>query len=68
MSRCRCDICGKFRKPEDVSLEEYVDGDGFSLDQYLECIDCMSPSDLEEHQRRKKAQAKAEAEGLTKNG
>jgi hypothetical protein len=41
----RCDCCGKFRKDSMVILQEETDGDGFGLDQWLECRDCMSPAD-----------------------
>ena len=44
---CKCDICGKFRKEKDCVLQEEVCGDGFELDQYLECKYCMSISDKE---------------------
>ena len=43
----KCGCCGKFRKESDVVLQEEVSTDGFQLDQYIECKDCMSPADEE---------------------
>ena len=47
MSAVRCDLCGKFRKVEDVSTtaDDY--------EEWVECIKCMPGSDLERHLKAK---------------
>lgn len=50
----KCDCCGKFRKKEDCSLMEDICGDGFTTDQWVECIHCMNIFDLERHNHNKK--------------
>ena len=53
----KCDCCGKFRKKSDLILQEEVSTDGYQLDQYLECKDCMSPADHEIYFGKKEAVA-----------
>lgn len=40
----RCDLCGKFKKEPDVVCMQ-SDSD----EQWLECVDCMSPVDHERY-------------------
>ena len=51
---CRCDICGKFRKEQDVFLDEGESSDGFSVEQWLECKFCCSPADYDRYFKKEK--------------
>jgi len=47
--RCKCSLCGKFRTQSDCVLQEETCGDGFQVDQYIECRYCMSDYDEERY-------------------
>jgi hypothetical protein len=46
---CRCDLCGKFRKDEDVVAQEYACWDGLQVDHSFECKFCMSQVDYDRY-------------------
>lgn len=43
----KCSLCGKFRKDDELVLQFDYDGDGFCVDEWLECMCCMSDSGRE---------------------
>jgi len=52
--RCRCDLCGRFKKETDIALIE-----GEDLEQWLECKECMSQSDRETYFKEENEKTKA---------
>jgi len=53
LPKIKCEICGKFRKKEDLTLREKVCGNGFELDQYLECRFCIKEIKLSKEKETK---------------
>lgn len=45
----KCDSCGKFRKEDDLVLQEHSCWDGLEVDQWLECRWCMSLADAKRY-------------------
>lgn len=44
----KCDVCGKFRKDEDIVCIDYSDGYG-DYDEQITCKWCMSDVDFERY-------------------